>query len=107
METYYKNFRPSYPGETGQRNYFRYPGYINLDLGLSKTWKMPYNEGHELQFRWDTFNLTNTQRFTSLSGKAAWSIDAYDPATIQPGFGDFGSTQGTPRVMQFSLRYSF
>ena len=107
VDTYYKLFRPSYPGETGQRNYFRYPGYVNLDFGLAKTWKMPYKEGHELQFRWDTFNVTNTQRFTSLSGKSAWSIDAYDPTTIQPGFGDFGSIQGSPRVMQFSLRYAF
>ena len=108
VETYYKNFRPSYPGETGQRNYFRYPGYINLDFGLSKTWKMPYAEGHELQFRWDTFNLTNTQRFTNVTGsKSSWSIDAYDPKTIQSGFGDFGNIQGTPRVMQFSLRYAF
>lgn len=108
VDTYYKYFRPSYPGETGQRNYFRYPGYINSDFGLSKTWKMPYREGHELQFRWDTFNLTNTQHFTNVMGsKSSWSIDAYDPATIQSGFGDFGEIQGSPRVMQFQLRYSF
>ena len=107
VATYYKYFRSSYPGETGQRNYFRYPGYVNLDFGLAKTWKMPYREGHALQFRWDTFNVTNTQRFTSLSGKSGWGIDASDPTTIQSGFGDFGSIQGSPRVMQFSLRYSF
>lgn len=108
VDTYYKYFRPSYPGETGQRNYFRYPGYISMDFGLAKSWKMPYKEGHELQFRWDTFNLTNTQRFTDVTGsKSSWSIDAYDPTTIQSGFGDFGSIQGSPRVMQFSLRYSF
>jgi hypothetical protein len=108
VETYYKYFHPSYPGDPGQRNYFRYPGYVNLDFGLAKTWKMPYKEGHALQFRWDTFNLTNTQRFTNVSGsKGSWSIDSYDPTTIQSGFGDFGEIQGSPRVMQFSLRYSF
>lgn len=104
----YQSFRNSYPGETGQRNYFRYPSYINVDMGLGKTWKMPYREGHELQFRWETFNVTNTQPFT---GRAAWTVDPTQvgpKAKIpDPNFGNYTGTQGTPRVMQLSLRYAF
>ncbi|HMK21127.1 MAG TPA: hypothetical protein VK466_02265, partial [Terriglobales bacterium] len=40
----YQNFRSSYPGETGPRNYLSYPGYVDLDLGIGKSWKMPWNE---------------------------------------------------------------
>jgi hypothetical protein len=40
----YQSFRNAYPGEIGPRNYLRYPGYVDLDMGLSKARKMPYNE---------------------------------------------------------------
>ena len=32
----YQSFRNAYPGESGPRNPFRLPGYIDLDLGLVK-----------------------------------------------------------------------
>ncbi len=53
VDQIYQSFRSSYPGETGPRNIFRYPGYIDLDLGFGKTFKMPWNEDHQLQLRWD------------------------------------------------------
>ena len=59
----YQSFRSPYAGETGDRNQLRYPGFVSLDFGLYKVFKMPYNEGHKLQFRWEVFNLTNSVRF--------------------------------------------
>ena len=50
------------PGEVGDRNVLRGQGYISLDMGLYKSFKLPW-EGHGLQFRWEVFNVTNTQRF--------------------------------------------
>ena len=103
----YQSFRNSYPGETGGRNYFRLPGYMNVDLGMGKTWKMPYAEGHELQFRWEVFNVANFQPFGSLTGgRSGWGIypGSTNPA---PNFSNFSAIQGTPRVMQAGLRYSF
>jgi hypothetical protein len=91
------------------------PGYLNLDAGLGKTWKMPYNEGHQLQFRWEVFNVTNTQRFNNVNtGRDGWGIVA-DPAltdaTPPPTWSNFTSVQGRNneafRIMQFGLRYSF
>ena len=58
----YRSFRPARPGEVGDRNVLRGQGYISLDMGLYKSFKMPW-EGHALQFRWEVFNVTNTQRF--------------------------------------------
>ncbi len=57
----FKAFRNARPGETGQRNNFRLPGYSALDLGLSKSFKMPYGENHKLQIRWEVFNVMNFQ----------------------------------------------
>jgi hypothetical protein len=100
----YQSFRVAAPGETGDRNAIRYPGYIVLDLGLAKSFKMPWNENHRVQFRVDTFNLTNTQKFT-----LADTIFGLDPYRDTPSstFGNFGAIQGAPRVLQFAIRYDF
>src|SRR5262249_45513766 len=59
----YQSFRSPRAGEFGDRNILRLPNYFTLDAGLGKTFTMPYAETHKLQFRWDVFNLTNTQPF--------------------------------------------
>ncbi len=102
----YQSMRNAYPGESGPRNYLRYPGYFDLDLGLSKSFKMP-KEGHELSIRWDVFNVTNTQ---SLTGIVDFSV-SQDPGLNQsappPDWGNLFQVQGQPRVMQIGARYSF
>jgi hypothetical protein len=102
----YQSYRNAYPGESGPRNYLRYPGYFDLDLGLSKSFKMPW-EGHQLTLRWDVFNVTNTQ---SLTGIVDFSV-AQDPGLTQqtppPDWGNLFQVQGQPRVMQIGARYSF
>jgi hypothetical protein len=103
----YQSYRNAYPGETGQRNILRAPGYINLDAGLSKVFTMPWSEKHQLALRWEVFNVTNTQHLT---GIADFGVNP-DPAllNLQPpsDWGNFTQIQGTPRVMQVGLRYSF
>ncbi|HVF49498.1 MAG TPA: TonB-dependent receptor [Pyrinomonadaceae bacterium] len=114
----FRSFREPRAGETGDRNILRGPGYISLDAGLSKNFRMPW-EGHTLQFRWEVFNVTNTQRFEggSVTGFGL-PIDPFLPddegnAQFDRSFGKFTATQ-TPlnenkagRVMQFALRYQF
>ncbi|HQU82012.1 MAG TPA: carboxypeptidase-like regulatory domain-containing protein [Pyrinomonadaceae bacterium] len=102
----YQSFRSPGPGETGDRNILRYPSYITLDLGFAKTFQMPWNETHKIQFRWDTFNLTNTQRFTGMAD-TSFGLDPNRDGTPGPSFGNFTGIQGTPRVMQFAIRYDF
>jgi hypothetical protein len=102
----YQSMRNAYPGESGPRNYLRYPGYFDLDLGLSKSFKMPW-EGHQLTLRWDVFNVTNTQ---SLTGIVDFSVVADPGLTQQTPPADWGNlfqVQGQPRVMQIGARYSF
>jgi len=92
-------FRATYPGEAGQRNNFRGPGYFGIDAGLSKTWSL--TESKTLRFAWEAFNVTNSVRFD-----AANSLIGQSLVTIT-GFGLFNTELTQPRVMQYSLRFSF
>ncbi len=107
----YQSFRNAYPGETGPRNYIRLPGYLDTDLGLAKTWNMPWSEKHQLQLRWDVFNVANLQRFGLVSITRTGFGVARDPArrNLNPptAWSNLTQMQGQPRVMQVAARYSF
>jgi hypothetical protein len=109
----YRSFRPARPGEIGDRNVLRAPGYISLDGGLYKSFKLPW-EGHSIQFRWEVFNITNTQRFEGLTiSDLSLGSDPFLGGNPNADFGRFTSTQAplnetkAGRVMQFALRYQF
>jgi hypothetical protein len=101
----YQSWRNAKPGETGDRNVLRLPGYVSLDMGLAKSFGMPWGEQHKLQIRVDAFNVTNTQRLGSVSGLPI----EQDPQRNTPpsDWWNFTGIQGSPRVIQFGVRYSF
>ena len=107
----YQSFRNPYPGESGMRNIFRLPGYTSLDLGLSKSFNLPWNENHKLQIRWEVFNATNTQRFGALDQSRSGYGLRLDPAvrnlTPPTNWSNFTGIQGAPRVMQVGARLQF
>jgi Carboxypeptidase regulatory-like domain/TonB dependent receptor len=105
----YRSFRNAKPGETGDRNVFRVPGYVNLDMGLGKSFRMPWSEGHKLQIRVEAFNLTNTQRLGQFDTSRTGFGLVLDPQTATPptNWSNFTAIQGTPRVLQFGFRYEF
>jgi len=90
-------FRFAYPGESGERNNLRGPGYFGVDMSLIKLWK--FSDLRSLRFSWDVFNVTNAVRFDD------GSLSQY--LLYQPSLGDYTQTLTHPRVMQFGLRYSF
>ncbi len=90
-------FRYAYPGESGQRNNLRGPGYFGVDMSLAKAWKLTESQG--LRFSWDVFNVTNAVRFD------VGTLNQY--LLYGTTLGDFTQTLTKPRVMQFGLRYSF
>jgi hypothetical protein len=116
----FRCFREPRAGEVGDRNILRGQGYISLDLGLSKNFPMPW-EGHNLQFRWEVFNVTNTQRFANASLQGLGlppdpflpDADSGAALTAPSDFGKYTATQSplneprAGRVMQFALRYTF
>lgn len=115
----FRCFREPRAGEVGDRNVLRGEGYFTVDIGLSKTFKLPW-EGHTVQFRAEAFNITNTQRFAnnSLLGFGLpvdpFLLSPEDAANeIPDNFGAYTATQ-TPlnetksgRILQFALRYQF
>jgi hypothetical protein len=87
------------PGGVGARNIMRGDGVFQWDTNLAKSFTMPWNENHRLQFRWEAYNIMNTVRF-----------DVYDISmdlSTASTFGNYRSTLTEPRIMQFGLRYDF
>jgi hypothetical protein len=92
-------FDLTFPGNSGTRNVIRGDGFFTIDMSLDKRFLMPWSEKHSLQFRAEVFNLTNTARFDVNQSSLALGSPS--------SFGKYNGTLGTPRVMQFGLRYEF
>ena len=118
----YRSLRNARPGESGERNTLRLPGYFSLDVGLAKKFKMPW-EGHTLEVRLEAFNITNTQRMGALTGGRTGYGVGLDPGGAPFGcsgnacvtdplipptiWSNFSGIQGKPREMQFGAIYRF
>jgi hypothetical protein len=100
------SFNPALPGQVGVRNFVRGDGYFGIDLGLSKRWKMPWNEKHDLALRWEVFNVTNSTRF-DFNDQNSGSASESNNSIAVPNFGNYTHLMTNPRVMQFALRYEF
>jgi hypothetical protein len=90
-------FRYACPGESGQRNNLRGPGYFGADMSLARVWKLTESQG--LRFSRDVFNVTNAVRFDvgTLNQHLLFGMT----------LGGFTETLTKARVMQFGVRYSF
>lgn len=74
------------------------PGQENVDFTLAKTFK--FAEHQSLRFRTEFFNLFNHPSFANPS--------IYGTANVQSAqVGEINQTVGTPRLIQFSLKYSY
>jgi hypothetical protein len=82
------------------RNVFRGPSQQNWDFSLIKNFKI--TERQSLRFTTDFFNIWNHANFGNPTLTDVESI-----ATPNSPFGKITSTVGTPRLIQFSLRYAF
>jgi len=82
-------------GDLG-RNIYRGPFQQNWDFSLIKNLKI--TERQSLRFTTDFFNIWNHVNFANPS-----QADVENPSA----FGKIFSTVGTPRLIQFSLRYAF
>jgi outer membrane receptor protein involved in Fe transport len=81
---------------TAPRNPLVGPGLHTFDLSLSKSFAMPWQEGHELLFRSEFFNAFNTPQFGQPGG------------TLGTGaFGRVTSTRSDNRQIQLALKYMF
>lgn len=99
---------PGFFGNVG-RDTIEGPGIANLDAEIHKQFRMPYNEHHFLQFRFEAFNSTNHPNW----GMPSLNILSGSAFAGQPGtnahqtFGIVSSTQTGMRQVQLGLKYSF
>jgi hypothetical protein len=99
----YDAFEHTRSGFSGSRNVLYGPGYFVLDAALQRSFAV--RDGH-LQFRWEVFNVTNHVNFDG-------RVDPLDPIGIdfdldaKASFGQLRTLAGSPRSMQFALRYEF
>jgi hypothetical protein len=100
----YAAFEYTASGFSGNRNVLHGPGFFTLDSSIQKTFKV--RERQEIQFRWETFNLTNTVNFDG-RGNALNNRGIEADLDAKPSFGRLRSLAGAPRIMQFALRYQF
>lgn len=87
---------PAGVGQIGNagRNLIIGPGVKNFDFLLSRSFVMPF-EGHSLQFRFESFNFTNTPAF----GNPNTTVGSVNVGQI--------NSAGDPRRIQFALKYLF
>lgn len=88
------------PGLSGSRNVLTGPAYFNTDMGLFKTFKMPWRDSQSLRIQMTAFNAFNTANF------AGFNIDPTSPTN----YGNFTSTAGSrggAREVELAARFSF
>jgi len=73
------------------------PGIENYDMALHKSFIMPYNEHHQLQIRFETFNTLNHVNL----GLPSTRIQT--PST----YGRITTQEGNPRQLQLAAKYVF
>ena len=86
------------------RNCFYGPRQLNLDFSTGKVFKI--TEKQELKFSAEFFNLTNTTSFANPT-PANNLVDINSAAVGSASFAPITKVNGTPRLIQFALRYSF
>ena len=70
------------------------PAYWSVDLALAR--KISFGAGREIELRLETFNLMNHFNW----GNPTLNFDAAD-------FGRIRTQSGTPRILQFGVKYGF
>ena len=78
------------------RNSLIGPKYLMLDFSAHKEFRMPYKEGHMVQFRLEAFNVMN---------HPVWGIP--NANVLSAGYGTITGTAISMRQMQLALKYNF
>jgi hypothetical protein len=99
------------PGTWGNvgRNTLITPGVFAFDFEAHKEFRMPYKEGHTLQFRLEAFNLLNHPAWANPNGNilAGAAFPGQPSTNAHQGFGTITGTSIPMRQIQLALKYSF
>jgi hypothetical protein len=95
------------PGTLGnfRRNSVRAPGYWSIDTAVSRL--VSFGTGRALELRIETFNLLNTFNWGAPIAGPIQGGRITDTNFSSGQFGRVTAMAGTPRVMQFGVKYGF
>jgi len=95
------------PGTLGnfRRNSLRAPGYWSVDLALSRL--ISFGANRALELRVESFNLLNTFNWGAPIAGPIQGGRITDTNFSSGTFGRVTTLAGTPRVMQFGIKYGF
>jgi hypothetical protein len=84
------------------------PGSYELDMALSRNFKVPRTESQTVQLRWEVFNVPNEAIFVGAAtgGTSSTTGPVQAGAVTSSTFGNF-TAAANPRIMQFALKYIF
>jgi hypothetical protein len=85
-----------------RRNSVRAPGFWSIDMALSRL--VPFGADRSLELRVETFNLLNTFNW---GPPTLINADRTHTNFNSGAFGRITSMAGTPRIMQFGVKYQF
>ncbi len=85
-----------------RRNSVRAPGFWSVDMALSRL--VPFGGTRSLELRLETFNLFNTFNW---GPPTLVNADRTNTSFTSGAFGRITSMAGTPRIMQFGVKYGF
>jgi hypothetical protein len=99
------------PGTFGNvgRNTLVGPGTFALDFDAHKEFRMPFKEGHSLQFRLEAFNVMNHPVWSNPNGNilAGAAFPGQPSTNAHQGFGVVSGTAIPMRQIQIALKYHF
>jgi hypothetical protein len=95
------------PGTLGnfERNSLRAPAYWVVDVAISRL--IPFGASRTLELRVETFNLFNTFNWGPPIAGPVQNGRITDTNFSSPAFGRVTAMAGTPRIMQFGVKYGF
>jgi hypothetical protein len=89
------------------RNAFYGPGALNVDITISRAFKV--RERYTLEARFDAFNVINHANFSNpasnLNSPASFGLITSTPAS--PSASPLLPSVGDPRILQFALKFKF
>lgn len=80
------------------------PGYFDVDFALSR--RFPITERQAIEIRWETFNVENRVNFLNPGTAGIAAVGTTNTVTGSSTFGMI-SSDVSPRIMQFALKYFF
>jgi hypothetical protein len=95
------------PGQLGThvRASIEGPAYWSIDMALAR--HLPVHAGHDLELRLEIFNLLNHFNWGN-PGPALGGAGNATTANFDAGnFGQITTQAGTPRILQFGIKYAF